>query len=48
MPFDPVMRIKTIALVYRIVEKVKFWKIKCNMDIEAAEVSYSAIFGDKK
>ena len=44
MPFDPQMRLKTIALVYRIAEKVKFWKIKCNMDLEAAEVAYKVIF----
>ncbi len=48
MPFDSVMRMKTIELIYRIAEKVNFWKIKCNMDIEAAETSYKAIFGDKK
>lgn len=46
MPFDPTMRLKTIALVYRIAEKVNFWKIKCNMELEAAEISYKAIFGE--
>ena len=45
MPADPVKRIKTIELIYRIAEKVNFWQINCNMEPEAAEVAYNAIFG---
>lgn len=44
MPMDPQMRIKTLELIYRIAEKVKFWKIKCNMELDAAEVAYNTIF----
>ena len=46
MPYDPQMRLKTIDLIYKVAEKVNFWKIRCNMDIEAAEISYKAIFGE--
>ena len=45
MPFDPMARIKTLQLINRIADSVTFWKISCNMDENAAEVSYKAIFG---
>ena len=46
IPFDPIARVKTLQLIERIAESINFWKISCNMDIEAAEVSYKAIFGE--
>ena len=46
MPLDPMARIKTLQLINRIAESVNFWKISCNMDDDAAEVSYKAIFGE--
>ncbi len=46
IPFDPEMRLKTIELIYRIADSVKFWKIKCNMEPDAAKVSYKAIFSE--
>lgn len=46
MPFDPMARIKTLQLINRIADSVTFWKISCNMDDDAAEVSYKAIFGE--
>lgn len=45
MPLDPMARIKTLQLINRIADSVNFWKISCNMDDDAAEVSYKAIFG---
>lgn len=47
MPFDVQTRLKTLELVSKIAEKVRFWKICCNMDIEAAQVAYNTIFEGK-
>lgn len=47
MPINPMARIKTLQLINRIADSVNFWKISCNMDDDAAEVSYKAIFGDE-
>lgn len=44
MPNDAQMRIKTLELADRIANSVNFWEISCNMDIQAAQVSYSTIF----
>ncbi len=43
-PEDPVQLVKTMQLVDRIAKQCRFWKIRCNMDIEAAEVAYKTIF----
>ena len=48
MPFDSAMRMKTINLIYRIVENVNFWKISCNLEDEAAKISYETIIGNDK
>lgn len=44
-PRDPEQLTKTMQLVSRISEQCRFWKIRCNMDIEAAEVAYGKICG---
>lgn len=44
-PVDAVQLDKTLALVNRIAENCRFWKIRCNMELEAAEVAYNAIVG---
>ena len=45
MPYDISARLKTLELITKIVEKVNFWQINCNMEPEAAEVAYNTIFG---
>ena len=47
MPLNSEMRVKTIGIIYRIAENVRFWKISCNMEDEAAEVAYNTIFNVK-
>ncbi|MBQ7817871.1 MAG: hypothetical protein IJ388_03650 [Oscillospiraceae bacterium] len=37
---------KTLQLLLEISQRVPFWKLKCNMSIEAAEVSYAAMKGE--
>jgi hypothetical protein len=37
----------TLGLIDRLLKQCKLWKIKCNMDISAAEVAYKTIFGVK-
>lgn len=36
--------LKTLSLADRFLKSVTVWKIKCNMDISAAEVAYNTIF----
>ena len=45
MPKNPVALAKTIELINRLINCCNFWKINCNMEPEAAEVAYNAIFG---
>lgn len=45
MPKDPVAAMKTMQLIDRLMSCCKLWKIKCNMDISAAETAYKGIFG---
>ena len=44
-PNDPVKMAKTLSLIDRMAEKVKLYKLSCNMDIEAAKVAYNAMKG---
>ncbi len=44
MPKDPMAVVNTMQLINRFISSCKLWKIKCNMDISAAEVAYKAIF----
>lgn len=39
--------LKTLSLADRFLKSVTVWKIKCNMDISAAEVAYNTIFKEK-
>ncbi len=44
MPKNPIAVMNTIELINRLINSCKLWKIKCNMDISAAETSYNTIF----
>lgn len=37
---------KTMQLLLEVSQRVPFWKLKCNMSMEAAEVSYAAMKGE--
>lgn len=38
---------KSVQLLAEIAQRVPFWRLKCNMSTEAAEVSYAAMRGEK-
>ena len=44
-PADPAMMAKTLELLDKICASVSFWRLGCNMDIEAAQVAYEAMKG---
>ncbi len=44
LPPEQDMQEKTGQLIKQIAAGVRFWKIRCNMDISAAETAYRAIF----
>lgn len=44
MPKDSAAALETIKLINRLISSCRLWKIKCNMDIEAAETAYNEIF----
>lgn len=44
MPKDPLAVVNTIQLINRFISSCNLWKIKCNMDISAAETAYNTIF----
>lgn len=46
MPKDPAAAANTIVLINRLISDCRLWKIKCNMDISAAETAYRTIFGE--
>lgn len=46
MPKNPVAMSQTLALTDRLLSDCRLWKIHCNMEPEAAEVSYKTIFGE--
>lgn len=46
MPKDPAAAANTIVLINRLISDCSLWKIKCNMDISAAETAYHTIFGE--
>lgn len=48
MPKDSAAVIKTIELINRLISCCGLWKIKCNMEIEAAQIAYNKIMEDKK
>lgn len=45
MPKNPMAALNTLKLIDRMISSCKLWKIKCNMEPEAAKVAYEAIFG---
>lgn len=45
MPKDPAAMMKTMQLIDRLLSCCKLWKIRCNMEPDAAETSFNAIFG---
>lgn len=45
MPKDPAAMMKTMQLIDRLLSCCKLWKIRCNMESDAAETSFNAIFG---
>lgn len=48
MPKDPQAALNTLQLINRLIYCCKLWKIKCNMDIEAAQTAYNKIFESEK
>lgn len=44
MPKNSMGAVATMQLINRLVNSCKLWKIKCNMDISAAETAYNTIF----
>ena len=47
MPKDPMSTLATMQLINRLINSCSLWKIRCNMDITAAETAYNKIFGIK-
>lgn len=45
MPKNPAAMVQTLQLIDRLLSCCRIWKIKCNMEPQAAEVSFGAIFG---
>ena len=48
MPKDPQAALNTLQLINRLIYCCKLWKIKCNMDIDAAQTAYNKIFESEK
>ena len=48
MPKDPQAAINTLQLINRLISCCELWKIKCNMDIDAAQTAYNKIFETEK
>lgn len=44
MPSNPINAVAAMQLVDRLLKNCKLWKIRCNMDISAAETAYNTIF----
>ena len=44
---SPELRIKLLELLDKLITQVPIWKLKCNMDPEAAVVAYEAMSGQK-
>ncbi len=45
-PIDQNALSETLSLIDKMMERVDFWKLGCNMDISAAEISYNAMKGE--
>ncbi len=48
MPKDPIKSMKMLSLLDMLFNSCNFWLIKCNRDIEAAEVAYNTIVANEK
>ena len=48
MPKDPQSALNTLQLINRLISCCKLWRIKCNMDISAAQTAYTKIFETEK
>ena len=48
IPKDPATAAIGLALTNKLITSCKLWRIRCNMDISAAQTAYNAIFGDSK
>lgn len=46
-PADIAAMHKTLSLIDRLDASVSLWRLGCNMDIEAAKISYETMKGDK-
>ncbi|MBR6509956.1 MAG: hypothetical protein IKT38_05055 [Clostridia bacterium] len=44
MPTDPIATSKTAEHINRLLNSCKLWRIRCNMELDAAEVAYGTIF----
>lgn len=44
---DPIQRMKILELLDKLMTQVPIWKLRCNMDPEAAIVAYEAMSGQK-
>ena len=44
-PADRKAFVRTLELIDELTKSVKFYKLKCNMDISAAETAYNAMKG---
>jgi len=47
-PADPVLRTKLMELLDKLLTMVPVWEMGCNMNPEAAKVSYEAMSGERK
>lgn len=48
MPENPQAMLKTIELINRLFSCCELWIIHCNMESQAAEIAYNAVFGTEK
>lgn len=46
-PIDPTVLLQTLTLVDRLVGCVDLWRLGCNMDLDAARVSFAAMSGER-
>ena len=47
-PKDMQFRVKLLELLDKLITQVPVWKLQCNMEPEAAEISYAAMSGTRK
>lgn len=45
IPQEPQAAANALSLMDRLISSCKLWRIRCNMDISAAETAYNTIFG---